>query len=350
MKKAIKFLTAALALSVPLAVAPIANAETVSVGGGTDRVFFEDADDFTLYSQFDDQTMFTLQNRLYAPVLAESKAIYKYGTYGDAEISVDVTAINKSGNIDGGIYVQASNASNAHDGITAWNVNVEHAVNANTFALKLHRFENNRWVGAQKEVYNIKYTSDTVHLRVVVKSGILNAFISGDEPVFTHYIGAATGKVGLRGYYSPIYFENFSVTAPTIALEPNKLGAKIAAMENFDYTVYTDATSAALRAAVEHGKETLNSLSQADIDGAYADILAAENALIRIRTAEELRALTEKASAIIAEREKYTENSVGSLEIVLRQIEQADGENISELYAVLFRRIQSAVKYGGGNE
>lgn len=345
MKRILKILAAAFALAVPMAAAPTAVAESVYVSGGTDAVIFDDDGDFELFTEFADQPMFVLQNKLYAPVLAESKAIYKYGRYSDVEVSVDITPINKSGNIDGGIYVQASDASNAFDGITAWNVNVEHAVGSKVFALKLHRFENRSWKGAKVEIFDLPYAHDTVNLRVIVKAGVLHAYADGRD-VFSHYIGTESGKVGIRNFYAPVYYENFKVTAPTIAVEPELLDGKLEEFENFDFSPYTEETAEALRAALAAGRAALaKGDSQTDMDKAYADILSAHGALALKKTRDDLSELIEKANKIIADRDSYTQNSTRSLEIVLSQIASAEDEEIPYLYKKLKHRIESAVRY-----
>ncbi len=346
MKKIPKILAAALALAIPLAALPAVTAETVTIAGGTDNVIFEDSNmrDFDFYTEFD-QPMYILQNRLYAPLLTESKAIYKHGTYSDVDVSVDVAALVPGGNIDGGIYVQASGVNNAANGITAWNVNVEHDVNSSVFALKLHRFENNRWLGAKKEVYNIKYTSDTVHLRVVVKTGVLYAYLDGDAPVFTYNVGKSAGKVGLRSFYAPNYFENFSVTSPMITVEPELLQSKLAELDGFDYSPFTDESAQTLRAAVAEAKAALAAEeSQADIDKAYADIVIAKSELTLKKTRADLDALTEKAQKMMSDA-NYTKSSVSSLRVVIEKCNAATEEKISYWYKILQHRMDSAVKY-----
>ncbi len=350
MKRTGILLAAALVLAMPFAVTDTVTAETVTVIGGTDKVVFDDsaARDFDFFTEFN-QPMYILQNRLYAPVLAESKAIYKNGTYSDVEVSVDISAIVPYGNIDGGIIVQTRGANNAANGLTGWNVNVEHNADATSFALKLHRFENNRWLGAKKEIYNIKYMSDTVHLRVVVKTGVLYAYLDAEDPIFTYNIGAASGKVGLRAYYAPMYFENFSVTSPMILVEPEQLEAKIKELVGFDYAPYTEDSAQKMKDAVEYGKVQLESeTSQADIDKAYADILAAEQALIRIKTRADLDELIQTAQAIISDVHTYTKNSISSLKVVVDKCVAAEDADVSYWYQVLEHRIKSAVKYEGG--
>ena len=322
----------------------IVAAETIRVSGGTSSVAFDNADCFDLYTS-SNLFMYTYKNRLYAPVFGETKAIYKNGIYGDAEVSADITPINKSGRLNGGIYVQASNASNAVDGITAWNVNVEHEMNAKTFSVFLHRFENNRWAGVKKEARYIRYSYDTVHLRVVVKAGTLQAYVGG-ELAFTHFIGTSTGRVGLRGMCAPMYFETFSVTSPIIAVDTNKLERKLDELENFDFSRYTENSADALRSAIAEAKRICELAdSQADVDEAYSDVVAAQAGLLKKATKEQLSELVARADETIASGE-YTKNTVSSLRVVLREIDGIEGEQAIAYWCnILSHKLDNAVKY-----
>lgn len=352
MKKTFKILAAALAFILPLCVVPSVKAESVTVGGGTDRIVFDDSEvrSFDFYEEFN-QPMYILQNKLYAPVLTESKAIYKYGIYDNVTVSTDVTSINKNGIIDGGIYIGASGANNSKDGITAWCVNVEHSLESGVYALKLHRFENNRWLGAKKEVFNIKHTSDTVHLSVTVKSGVLYAYTNG-ERIFSYAVGAARGKVGLRAFYSPIYFENFVVTSPVIAVDRKDLENKLNEFKAFDYSPYTKSSATALADAVKKGEAVLadDKASQSDIDGAYDNIVTAKNRLLRAKTRADLDALVAETQTVISKPDVYTKSSISSLKVVVGKCQTAADEDISYWYNVLRHRLDSAVKYIGEDD
>lgn len=295
--------------------------------------------------------MYYLQNRLYAPSLTECKAIYRGGEFLDVQVEVDITSINPNGLLDSGIYVQASKPGKYQDQITAWCVNLEREVNGKYYKVKLHRFENNFWKGVQVETKEIN-VSDTYRLKVVVLNGVLYAYVDDGECLFTYYIGNAVGKVGLRAFYAPNYFTNFSVTAPNISLNTNLFQQKIEQLEKLDLDLYTTITANNLKTTLEKAKNLINGeVSQPLLEICYLELIKAENALIKLCTKEDLVSLVEIGKNAQQQTNVYTKNSISSLKVVLENCQKAiESENIQEIsywYQKLEYKLDTLIKYGG---
>lgn len=323
------------------------------VEGGRFTVDFEEKTDeeyFQLFTEFDKKP-WVMDGKMFTWSLAEQKMILKKYLYSDVDVSVTISTINKSGKIDAGIYVQASEANYRLDAITAWCVNVEHGASQKTFNLKLHRFEQATWKGAKVEIMGIPYYSDTVRLRVVVKSGMLYAFLNESKtPTFNYFIGEAEGQVGLRSFYAPNMFDDFSVTGS--AHEPDKtlINELIAKAE--EKLLNADAITEAneLNFAMQNAKIAT---TQSQIDKAVKALQIALERAIAKRSLTELNSLIAEAEKITNENGGvYTANSWNSFvavkEICKKQNEESSEYDISYWYARLQAKISGLIAYNVG--
>ena len=236
------------------------------------------------------------------------------------------------------------------DAITAWNVNVEHGATNSTMDLKLHRFENGKWMGIKVEILGLPYSGDTINLRVVVKNGMLYAFLNGKTtPTFTYEVGEGSGLVGLRNFYSPNYFDNFSVTGLANTVRTSKLDEmKALATEELTKPL-ASVCKAELEAAIALAE---NAETQSQVDEAQAALDSALKRAVTARTYAELSELIGKAGEIEnPDGEKYTGNSWNSFQAV-KQIcdgltEESSEYDISYWYGRLQARIDNLVAYEG---
>ena len=351
-KLAIILLSAAMisAGAAPAALQPAVAEPDYSVEGGRLEIDFEEKDDygyFDLYTEFDKKP-WQMDGAMYAWSLAEQKIILRGNVYEDVEVSVDISTINECGKFDSGIYVMASSVSGRMDSITAWNVNVEHGATNSTMDLKLHRFENGKWMGIKVEILGLPYSGDTINLRVVVKNGMLYAFLNGSKtPTFSYNVGKGSGLVGLRNFYSPNYFDNFAVTGAantpsTFELDRTKAVAENALEEN----LATDCRNE-LRAAIALADKAE---TQQEIDAAMKALENALDRLVTVKTYSDLVKLIETADAIENPNgEVYTYNSWNSLlmvkDICKNLTEETSEYDISYWYGRLQARIDGLVAY-----
>lgn len=355
--KAIAAIAAMTIAAIPLA-ANAAYADYVTdayvVDGG--RVVIDFANDgdinlFDTYSELADvPAPYVLSGRLYTNYYCEQKALYRGKVFTDVSVEVDVTTVGPlKGKIDGGIYIGASNASNNMDGITAYNVNVEHTAGTSDYVVKLHRFENGRWMGVQTETGKFTYTSDTVHIKAVVKDGMLYAFLNGGaQPIFSYNVGSsARGMVGIRNFYAPCYYDNFTVTGDALDVDFADLEGRITLAENRAKDELAQESKAELDAAIAQGKAAK---TQAQADAAQKALASALENAVTAHTIGELTALIATADGIEREGEKnYTVNSYNSM-VAVRNIcatltEDSGEYKISYWYAQLDKRIKRLIAY-----
>lgn len=337
-----------------------ADGETVdyTVTGGRVDIDFEnesDLDRFDRYSEFEGGDPFVQDGALYTWALAEQKIIYKNAVFEEVRVDVDISTVLANGKIDSGIYIGASGAKNAMDGITAWQVNIEHAHAAATYWLKFHRFENDRWLRDEMvEIDTFRYTGNKIHLTVIVKSGMMYAFLNNsDTPAASKYLGVeARGMVGLRNYYAPCYFDNFTVIGQAIAVDYAEMNAlKAAANSKLSEPIVQqckDELTAAV--ALADAADT-----QEKADAAVAAIKAALGRVMTARTLDELAALIATADAVTnADGKVYTANSFASLtavKTICSGLTAADGDyEIAYWYDRLDEKIKNLIAYGKDGE
>lgn len=336
-------IVSSLLLSIPSVFAE----ESYEVAGWRTTIEFNSGDEkhLQLYTEFD-RSPWLMDGKLYFWTLAEQKAIYKDCKYDDVDVSVDISTINESGKFDSGIYVHANNVGGKLDQVDGWNVNLERGADKTTYYLKLHRFENGRYYGCRVEVAGLKLPMNTVNLRVVVKSGVLSAFVDhGQTPVFSYTIGSEEGYVGLRNFYSPNYFDNLSIIG-TGNSRDNSSDVTIEDAKKIDSSKLTEQSKNTLDAAIEAAE---NADNQYSLEKAVAELeKAMKDALVK-RTAEDLAAAIKRAEDI-TDGSIYTENSWNSLQAVLdicRTVDIADEEAVSYWTYRLELKILLLVEYGG---
>ncbi len=333
-------------------------ADTYAVDGGRLTYNFDDNDlsDFDLYTEFDKKP-YAMDGKLYFWVLAEQKAILKNKRYTDVDVNVDIMTINKSGKFDSGIYVQTSSVSNLKDGITAWNVNLERGADQNTYYLKLHRFMGGTYAGCIEEKGGLKLPMNKVHLRVVVKDGMLYAFVNNNStPTFSHYIGMAAGGVGLRNYYSPNYFDNFTVIGSGNSFNYSRLDKLLQQAQDLVKKDLTLSSKTALESAISNAQNLKEqNHTQYDIDDGEKMLEKAIDGALEKRTYAQLQNAIEKAKTIENPNGKiYNKNSWATLQSVIaicQGLREESGEDVISYWTYrLELKTEKLVPYAkGGN-
>ncbi len=345
----------ALVLLLSLAVLPrtepaqAVEADPYLVEGGRAVYDFSSPDqqeNWQFFTEFD-KTPWIQDGKLFAWTLAEQKMILLRNRFTDVDVSVDISTINEGGKFDAGIYVGAFGVSGQIDGINAWQVNIEHSAGNSSYYLKLHRFEN-AWKGVKLEVSGIPYTGDTIHLRVVVKEGVLYAFLNHQkEPTLTYNIGVTTGHVGLRCFYSPNVFDNFTVIGEGIPVEEGRMDSLTAQAQALLEENLAEESLQALREAVSLAE---SATTQTEVDGAVKALEAAVERAVPARSFAELTALIAETQTLAnPDGMVYTENSWNSLMAVkdiCKGLHEASSEwDISYWYGRLKTRMDDLIPY-----
>lgn len=354
MKKRILFIAMVLAVATVFSLTgatAAAAAETYEVSGWRTTIAFDKGDEqsLRLYTEFG-RAPWLMDGKLYCWTLAEQKVIYKTQKYDDVDVSVDISTINPSGKFDSGIYVHANNVSGNLDGATAWNVNLERGADKTTYYLKLHRFENGRYVGAPVEQSGLKLPMNTVHLRVVVKSGMLYAFVNYEKtPRLTYEIGREEGYVGLRNFYSPNYFDNLSIVGEGNARD-TALDELLDRAKSVDTATLTADSLHELTQAIAAADEADN---QYRAEEAEKRLKNAMDNLVTRQSYETLSALVSEAKQLTNDGgERYTANSWTTLQKVIARCEMLDETSSEQEISYWANRLQIKISdlivYGGG--
>ena len=327
----------------------VAHADNAVKGGYCVASFDEPSPDVSLFCEFADQSLKYMDGKIFAPTLCESKIVYNKYTFDNFEAEVEMSTINPKGKFDSGLYFYGSRFNNKIDGCTAWQVNVEHVAGGKTFALKLHRFENNRWSGVKREVLGLPYASDVVRLKIVVNNGILNAYVNGSQSLLTYDVGQGSGYVGIRNFYAPVAFDNLKICASKIELNTSELEQAINKIATIDESLYTTKSFSTLESAVQNATSAMQSEYQSKIDRACNELNAAISALVKKVSKEELQKIVSQAKEVVENAEKYAKNTVSSMEIVLgfteRAIQSDDVDEMSYWYGILEHKLSCLIIY-----
>lgn len=324
-------------------------ANEVSVSGGKTSIAFEASDisKFDLYTEFNHQP-YIVDGKLYMWSLAEQKAIYNVDSFTDVEVEVDIGTVNKNGKFDSGILIQASSVGNDIGALTGWGVSIENGTETNF--IKLHRWENKVWKGAKYEKSGV-VLNQVNHLKVVVKSGVLYAYLNNSTTEeFSYNVGEVSGKVGFRCYYAPNYFTNFSVKGTCLPVDTAQLDSLIVEANAIDKDLLTASSKNALTSALENATSVKNSSSdQTVIDNAVNTLKTALKGVSYKHTYAELTALIGEAD-LITNNGQYTANSFNAMQGVKERCkaltESASEDDISYWYNRLKLRMDTLISYG----
>ena len=353
MKKLIKIITLLLVCATfALGQLSVGVAQTDLTGGRIDISFSQaDANSFVFYSNNENIGMEIREDKLFAPALSITKAVYTKDRYNDFSASVDITAVIKLGRIDSGIIFASNNFSavpEEFDKFTGWCINVERDLGSDSCVVKLHRFEQ-RWVGDLCVSERIRLPKDNARLSVTVKKGIATAYLNG-VAVLSYSVGWTDGSVGLRNYFAPIIFDNFSITASHIPLDKAPLEKRVAEVEKLQRSAWTEESVKRVENALENAKTALNGNSQSVIDCAFEELNKAVEKIVTVWNEQRIANLFENANTLLENRDLYIANTVASVEFLIEKcecaIEQNNGEEIAYWCEKLSRRLQLAVKYG----
>ena len=323
------------------------------VSGGTTQMDFSvgtEMSKFSLYGEFG-RYPYLMDERVYFHSLEEQKMILNDYLFTDVDVRVTIGTLSEGGKFDSGIFVLATNAGNRVSEINAYNVNVERGINSATYTVKLHQFVSGTWGGIKAEKSGILLQGQSVDLRVVVKSGVLYAFADDmNNPLFSYNVGIGSGAIGFRNYYSPNWFDNFSVSGGTIVTDTSEMiSLRNQATSMINSGSLTQQSTTALTNAITKAN---SAVTKSEIDLAVEGLKnAIDNALV-LHTYLELTQLILEAEAI--DNQGYTQNSWNALQnviLVSKTISETDIEQISYWYYRLNQRIDGLVKYsvGGGN-
>ncbi len=319
------------------------------VEGGKVAFDFEDESQLVSFDAFTEFNVypFMMDGSIYFDTLSESKFIYNERTFTNVDVSVDINTINPQGKFDTGIYI-GTDFDHPIDHCIAYEVNLEKGADEKMFRLRLHRFYYG-WRGIQTEATGLKIPTVNLNLRVVVKGGILYAFVNHEKtPVLNFDIGGGNNYVGIRNYYSPNYIDNFTVIGSGLEVQKSRLDQLISQADALEASKYTTNSYNALASVLVEAKNAKQGSDQYAIDK-YTELLekALANLIIK-RTSNELEETLVRAKAISNEDERYTLNSFKALTMVIAICEGVDRNNeddVSYWCNQLDKKIEALTEY-----
>lgn len=218
-------------------------------------------DDFDAYSNTGSQ--FKAEGTdLITPSEGEGKLMLKQPLTTDFVVEFTVSPFASNGQINGGIYLFATNATNAQDGIKAYNIQIEKTSGSSVYSISVFKF-NHSFLGSLKST-TVAYDGDSVSLHILVKDDVVYVFVGESKnaalqfTVDRSFITETTTYVGLRSQVCLQRIEDFKLISSEIKIGTAQLEGAIQNAEALDLIKYTPATVAKLEAALEQARLALN--------------------------------------------------------------------------------------------
>ena len=312
-----------------------------------------DIDRFDYYTSYEALPTFH-DGAMYTYLYAEQKAILRNVALEEFLLEGDFGPSIYKGHIDTGFYIMATDPGSDVDSINAWEVNIEHDENVATWKLKLHRFQNYRWQGIYAEKADIPFWgSEWLHLSVLVKNGVVSAYINNDysEPVISYTVGEGAGLVGVRNFKAPAKVKNISITSPMFTIDTNNLSGLVNECDALQENDYTPKSWVVLSDALLEANAVLaDPINQLIVNDAFDKLQKAKDGLLLRKTYAELQTLIHECEQI-TDAQNYTANSWQSFVFCLNRAKQlpesSSVEEISYNYAILLDRKNELIRYGG---
>lgn len=153
----------------------------------------------------------------------EQKAMVKNFSSRTLDVSFTLTPTSAVGQINGGLYLFASGASSAQDGIDALNVQIERTPESSYYKVQIFDFKDGTFAGSVSNTIPLAYKADKIDVRVIVDSTAINVYLDGsDIPSITKKIAAtshAGTQIGFRGQHVSQIFSNISISDRAVAPE-----------------------------------------------------------------------------------------------------------------------------------
>ncbi len=296
----------------------------------------DDLDSFNEFGSTGGGRMFSVEDGwLVSPSSGENKLMAGLSLKAPYVLEVRLAPYSKGGQMNGGVYILASEANKVQDSIVAYNVHVERTAGSSTYKLNVFKF-NGSYLGSETSVSLNMPSDEIISLHILVKDGYCSVFVNGSRnaalkfAIDDSFITEEYGDVGIRAQVSKMKFDGFRVISADLEKNTSVLESALSIAQDIDQKIYTPETVEALRALIEDAIEALadDSLTQAQINVVNNSLRAAIAGLIEIGDASDLdRAL---ASAILIDGRNYTQTSFNALQSVIDRIKAIEGQKVSQ--------------------
>ena len=252
-----------------------------SISGATTVYDFSsasDADAYEVYPNSAKDGVAISDGVLTTNATHEYKIIFPSTTPITDNYMVSVDMKNGEGKVSAGLYLQASNATDAEACITSYEVHVEKEAGSNTYSVGLHGFQTSHgYDGTLKWSDPVTITDEWATLKVVMKDGMFHVFFGNMEtPVIeVNRTVAWSGDMGIRSYYQEGRFDNFTIQSDEYKADRYSVsGEKVV----FDFSSAADANYINIYPATgKNGVTIADGVLQTDADQEYKIMFPSEN-------------------------------------------------------------------------
>lgn len=297
----------------------------------------EDAlDSFNEFGSTGGGRMFSIEDGwLVSPSSGENKLMAGLSLKAPYVLEVRLAPYAKGGQMNGGVYILATEPNKVQDSIVAYNIHVERTAGSSTYKLNVFKF-NGTYLGSETSVSLNMPEDEIISLHILVKDGFCSVFVNGSRNAAIKFeiddsiITEEYGDVGIRAQVSKMKFDGFRVISADLEKNTSVLESALNIAQDIDQDLYTPETVNALRALIEEAMEALadNSLTQAQINVVNNSLRSAIAGLIEVGNSADLdRAL---ASAILIDSRNYTQASYSALQSVIDRIKAIEGQKVSQ--------------------
>lgn len=237
------------------------------------------ARNFNIYSSQEKNVKF-INDSIVTPANSEVKLLAKgIDKVDEAEINVDISGT--SGNkINSGLYLFASNPTNEPDKIDAYNLQLEEKED-HTVTISLFNFSSEKgYLGKIADGGAYSTINNSIHLRVIIKNGIIFAFVNNEDSPCLSYASKSKerGMIGIRSQYQSNMFSSFKVKYSSYS-NLHELEELLNKINNLDLSLYTSETVKSLKILTTEAETYSKYTSQTDVDNMVIRIQEAINNL-----------------------------------------------------------------------
>lgn len=280
--------------------------------------------------------MFEIENGwLISPSSGENKLMAGLSLKAPYVVEIKLAPYRTGGQMNGGVYILATDAAKGQDMITAYNIHVERDAKAQTYRLKAFKF-NGTYLGEQTSATLAMPDDEIISLHILVKDGYVSVFVNDSRSaalkfqIDGSFITEEYGDVGIRSQVSKMKFDGFRVISADLEKSTNVLASALSSAKAYDESLYTPETIATVKELIAEAEKVLANTdsTQAQINSINNQLRNAIGNLILVGNTSDLeRAL---ASAILIDSRNYTQASYSKLQSAINAIRAIEGQKVSQ--------------------
>lgn len=251
-------------------------------------------------------------------------------------VELSIAPYEANGQINGGVYLFASNVAKDQDQIKAYNVQIEKEAGANTYRISVFKF-NSGFLGSIASVTRVMSDTGVVDLHILVTEEKVFIYVDGSRnlalefTVDSSFITETTADVGIRSQFSLMKMDNFKIiSAQFIEVGTQSIENAIANAQTVNVNDYTPSTATILTQALDAALAVManDEKTQAAVNEADAALRAAIAQLVKRGNPAALRNAIASVAAL--NEDDYKAASWSALQAAVANVNGADLDVLSE--------------------